>query len=81
VLAEVKTLYEDNLRDAPALLRRLADRIERGEKGAGPVVNVVLELDDGSVEVYEMGETSYVLAAIGRLQLGIAHLAAMRAGK
>lgn len=33
-LAEVKTLYESNARDIPAMLRKLADEVERGAAGA-----------------------------------------------
>jgi hypothetical protein len=32
-LAEVKTIYESNARDIPAMLRKLADEVEKGAAG------------------------------------------------
>jgi len=32
-LAEVKTIYESNSRDIPAMLRKLADEVENGSTG------------------------------------------------
>lgn len=79
MLAEVKVAYAVNLRDVVGMLRRLADKIERGEEGVIERAVCVLEPEDGHPRVFGWGEGRHDLnSAIGLLQLGQAELARMR---
>lgn len=55
-IAEVKTLYETNLRDIPAMLRRMADRVEKKELDPLGMLCIV-ELA-GEVQIYGWGASA-----------------------
>lgn len=77
-LAEVVTLYESNAARHPIqTLRVIADDAEAGKLGDIRSIVVVMELSDGPVEVFGLGDQG-LLRAIGALHLGIAKLASMR---
>ena len=54
--AEVVTLYETNLRDPVAALRKIADEIEAGDYGDVGIVSVVLL--GSTMEVFGAGKDS-----------------------
>ena len=74
-LAEVITLHP--FLDIPAMLREMADNIEKGEVVPIRSATVVAEHTDGEVVVYGWGETG-LLRSIGVLHLGIENLTRMR---
>jgi hypothetical protein len=64
-----------NLNDVPAMLRRLADKIERGEKPALlQAVLVGTVAGTGETEVWSWGECPNVQQAVGLLHWGIDRL-------
>lgn len=67
-LAVVNTLFETNMRDVPAMLRRCADRIEAGEYGEGVAMVSVLDAGDG-IHVFGWGDLN-PREAIGLLEHG-----------
>lgn len=61
MIAEVKTIRTNTLRDVPAMLRKLADQIESGQWGdAGEVVCCVNHPDD--VRIYMWGDSTSISA-------------------
>jgi hypothetical protein len=56
VIAEVTTLYESNMRDPVATLRKIADEMEAGDFGEIGCVGVVLLGD--TMEVFSAGPDS-----------------------
>ena len=76
-LAEVKTIYEHNARDIPAMADLLAKNIRSGEYGEMRSVVAVIETADGQVEVFGWGDTG-VLRTLGLLQLASSRLERMR---
>lgn len=68
---EVSTIYEKNMRDMPAMLRRLADRIESGEVSARQIVCIVECPSD--VMIFGWGDST-ALETIGLLSLGASRL-------
>lgn len=69
--AEVVTLYDANMRDIPAMLRRLADQIEGGEVDARQAACVVETKHE--VVVYGWGDST-ILGSIGLLTIGAQRL-------
>ena len=80
-LAEVKTLYEANARDVPAMLRRLAEDIEAGKYGeVEGLVSVLIAHPEGIPQCNvlafgDLGKTYY--DALGVLVIGQKTLAEM----
>lgn len=57
-LAEVVTLYQSNARDIPAMLRRLADEVEKGVMGAhGDITEVAVVTWGDRLCVFGFGDT------------------------
>ena len=75
---KVVSIYEENIRDIPAMLRRLADNIEKGEGKYEDVAGVVTVMrhSDYSVEVFGHGEENYDVSVVA-LELGKLHLLKM----
>lgn len=69
MLVEVTTLYEQTVRDIPAMLRMLADDVEAGKYGEIAGVVSVVRRGDYSVEVFWYGEESYDVSIVA-LELG-----------
>ena len=72
-LAEVRTLYETNMRSVPAMLRQAADSIESeaDDDDCSPTVAMIaIQLhENGAVQVYGWGDTSD-LHALGLIERG-----------
>lgn len=75
---KVVSLYEENMRDIPAMLRRLADNIEKGEGDYADVAGIVsvMRHSDYSVNVFGHGEENYDVSIVA-LELGKLHLLRM----
>ena len=71
--APVHVLYDANMRDMPAMLRRLADRIESGECDARQIACAVETGSD--VCVFGWGEST-ILGSLGLLSVATVRLAA-----
>lgn len=71
-LAGVHTIYEKNMRDMPAMLRRLADRIESGEVEARQITCAVECPSD--VLIFGWGNST-ALESIGLLTVAMNRLA------
>lgn len=66
-LAEVKTLYQSNARDIPAMLRMLAGNIESPPADTDPVdcaVCVVFNRETGRYNIYGWGDTTLDLSLV-----------------
>ena len=63
-----------NLRDVPAGLRLLAEKLESGDVPAGETAVVVVVSPDGGLEVYGYGALGLTSTVVGTLQLAIALL-------
>lgn len=74
-LAEVVTLHP--CLDVVAMLREMADNIEKGDVAPVRSVTAVVEHEDGDVQVYGWADTG-PLRSIGVLHLGIERLTRMR---
>lgn len=74
-LAEVITLHPAH--DVVAMLRQMADNIEKGAVAPVRSVTAVVEHDDGDCQVYGWADTG-LLRSIGVLHLGIERLTRMR---
>jgi len=70
-LTPVATLYKENYRDIPAMLRRLADDIEEAQLTAKVVV--VLDQKDHTQQVRSFGDTD-INSAITTLLRGLLFL-------
>ena len=77
VLAEVVTLHP--CLDVVAMLREMADNIEKGDGEHGEVrsVTACVETNKGKIEVFGWADTG-ILRSIGVLHLGIERLTRMR---
>ena len=77
-MIKLVTIYNENIRDIPAMLRRLADDIEKGEGIYEDVAGVVTVMrhSDYSVEVFGHGEENYDVSIVS-LELGKRHLLGM----
>jgi hypothetical protein len=79
-LAEVKVIYESNVSDIVAMLRKRASAIEAGEYGEcdAAVLTLIHGNADGiqTVKVFGLGKTD-IWHSIGVLQGGIATLTRM----
>ncbi len=69
-LAEVKTIYETNIRDIPAKLRELADEIEKARDGRyGEVRELAFVAYGDQLSVFGLGEadatTTHTLLCAG----------------
>lgn len=74
--AELRTIYTENVRDIPAMLRRLADKIEVGEYGEVAGVVSVVRAPNYTVRVFGHGEENYDTSVVS-LELGKRELLAM----
>lgn len=74
-LAEVVTLHP--CQDAVAMLRQMADNIEKGEHEPVRSITAVVEAASGAIEVFGWADTG-LLRSIGVLHLGIERLTRMR---
>lgn len=74
-LAEVITLHPHQ--DCVAMLRQMADNIEKGEHEPTRSITAVVESESGGVEVFGWADTG-LLRSIGVLHLGIERLTRMR---
>lgn len=74
-LAEVVTLHP--CLDTVAMLREMADNIEKGEHEAVRSITAVVEAESGDVTVFGWADTG-LLRSIGVLHLGIERLTRMR---
>lgn len=54
-LANVTTLYEQNARNIPAMLRQLADRIEQSDPDLGEITEVALVSFGDHLSVFGFG--------------------------
>lgn len=72
-LAEVVPLYETNLRDIPAMMRKVADEIERGDYGDVADAVFVLFGSEEGLHVFGWGAqddaSSHLLLTAGALRL------------
>lgn len=78
-LKVVETLYEENARDVVAMLRKLADDVERGEYAVEMTQCVMLHRKDGDqhVDCFGWGDDGgNRLKAAGLLHAGISCLVA-----
>lgn len=81
-LSKVETLYSENCRDIPAMLRQSADNIEtEGPEGfARTTAMIAVQLtENGVVQVYGWGDTD-TLRAIGLLHCGLNTVVDMQIG-
>lgn len=70
-------LFASNYRQIPETLRVIAQEIEDGKHEAIESAAVVIEKEDGGVEVFGLGDSELV-RTLGLLLLGQHRLAAMR---
>jgi len=73
----VVELNKSNFRDISETLRVIADDIDSGKYGILDSAAVVIELGNGAVEVFGLGDAELV-RSIGLLNLGAFHLSKMR---
>lgn len=71
-LAEVVTIYERNSSDIAAMLRLVADNIEKGDPAVRSMV-AVAELEEGGIQIFGWGKTD-TPRTLAILQLGLAQL-------
>lgn len=71
MLKKVTTLYDKNSRDIPAMLRLLADDIEKQQQTAEVIV--VLDQKDETIQVRSFGDTDYN-SAVTTLNRGLKFL-------
>lgn len=76
-LAEVKTIYESNMRDIPGMAEKLAKDIREGVYGETRSIIAIVEKADGQLALFGWGETG-LLETLGLLQLASAELVEMR---
>ena len=62
-VAEVKSLYDSNVRDIPTKLRELADEIEKGDAGCHGYVDAVAIVTNGEyLSVFGFGDATGTVA-------------------
>lgn len=66
---KVVTLYDSNHRDVPKTLRRIADGISQGDEGNVVEASVVIRRDDGTVDVFAIGDANET-SAVALLEKG-----------
>ena len=72
---QVVKLDTPNLRDVPASLRLLADKIESGEVPTSVHAIVVSEDENGELDLYFYGSVGRVANEVGMLQMAVIKMA------
>lgn len=74
MISEVHTLYDAALSDVPAMLRKMADRIEAGKYGDVSRATLVLFADQLTVHGFGKGDVGDTFMQLAAAQLRLASM-------